>query len=115
VAALIAALLAGTAWRYFPRLRTWWKTLARVRQVQRGAARASDATLLYARMLVLLQRRGFQKPAWVTPAEFARLLPASATATLVARFTAAYNDLRFGGDREAAPRMMQLLQSLERQ
>jgi protein-glutamine gamma-glutamyltransferase len=115
VATLIAALLAGMAWRYFPRLRTWWKTLARVRQVQRGAALASDATLLYARMLVLLKRRGFQKPAWVTPAEFARLLPASETATLVARFTAAYNDLRFGGDREAAPRMMQLLQSLERQ
>jgi hypothetical protein len=115
VAALIVALLAAIAWRYFPRLRAWWRTLARVRQVQRGAARASDATLLYARMLVVLQRRGFQKPAWVTPAEFARLLPVSETATLVARFTAAYNELRFGGDCGAAPRMMQLLQSLEHQ
>lgn len=115
LATLIAALLAWMAWRYYPRLRTWGRTLARVRQVQRGAALASDATLLYARMLVLLKRRGFQKPAWVTPAEFARLLPTSETATLVARFTVAYNNLRFGGDREAAPRMMQLLHALERQ
>jgi transglutaminase-like putative cysteine protease len=114
VAALIAALLAGAAWWSFPRLWTWWKTLARVRQVQRGAARTSDATLLYARMLALLRRRGFERPAWITPAEFARLLPASETATLVARFTTAYNDLRFGGDRDAALRMMQSLEALER-
>jgi hypothetical protein len=112
-AALMAALLAAIAYRYFPRLWNWWRTLARVRQVQRGAACASDATLLYRRMLAVLRRRGFEKPSWTTPAEFARLLPASETATLVVSFTAAYNDLRFGGNREAASRMMQLLAVLE--
>jgi hypothetical protein len=112
-ATLILGLLALFAYRYCPRLWGWWKTLARVRQVQRGAARASDATLLYRRMLAVLRRRGFEKPSWTTPAEFARLLPASETATLVVSFTAAYNDLRFGGNREAASRMMQLLAVLE--
>lgn len=112
-ATLMVALLALIAYRYFPRLWGWWKTLVRVRQVQRGAACASDATLLYRRMLAVLRRRGFEKPSWITPAEFARLLPASDMATLVASFTAAYNDLRFGGNREAASRMMQLLGALE--
>jgi hypothetical protein len=112
--ALLLAVLACLAYLYLPRLWKWWKTLARVRQVQRGAARASDASLLYARMLALLRRRGFEKPAWITPAEFARLLPPSDTTTLVLSFTAAYNELRFGGNRHAATRMMQLLEALHR-
>jgi hypothetical protein len=33
---------------------------------------------------------------------------------LVARFTSAYNDLRFGGNPGAAPRMMALLAEIER-
>ena len=111
---LIAAVLAGAAWRGLPRLWTWLKALARVRQAQRGAARASDATLLYARMLAVLRRQGFEKPAWITPSEFARLLPASETARQVESFTAAYNSLRFGGDRGAAFRMMQALEALQR-
>jgi transglutaminase-like putative cysteine protease len=113
--ALIAPVLAGAAWRGLPRLWTWWETLERVRQAQRGAARASDATLLYARMLAVLRRQGFEKPAWITPSEFARLLPASETARQVESFTVAYNSLRFGGDRGAAFRMMQALEALQRQ
>jgi hypothetical protein len=85
----------------------WWS--------QRGAARASDATLLYARMLALLKRKGFEKPAWITPMEFVRLIPASQMASLVSNFTSAYNDLRFGGDPAAASRMIETLESLERQ
>jgi hypothetical protein len=113
--AVLAVLIALAAWEYAPRAWTWSKTLARVRQAQRGAARASDATLIYARMLALLKRRGFEKPPWITPVEFARLLPASETASLVASFTVAYNDLRFGGDPSAASRMIEALESLERQ
>jgi transglutaminase-like putative cysteine protease len=113
-ATLVTAVLLLLAYRYLPRLGKWMRALARVRQVQRGAARASDATLLYSRMLTALKRRGFEKPAWLTPVEFAHLLPASDTATLVVAFTAQYNDLRFGGRREAASRMMQLLETLER-
>jgi hypothetical protein len=86
-----------------------------VRQAQRGSATSHDATLIYLRLLRLLKRRGFEKPAWVTPAEFARMLPASPGAALAADFTAAYNGLRFGGDPAAAARMMTLLDQLERE
>jgi hypothetical protein len=85
----------------------------RLRRARRGEAQASDATVMYERMLYLLERRGFQKPPWLTPAEFARVLPASQTALLVEDLTAAYNEVRFGGRRDAAPRMVWLLQRLE--
>jgi hypothetical protein len=74
---------------------------------------ASDAAILYDRMLAILRRRGLEKPAWLTPGEFARIVPQSETSQLVEQFTAAYNDLRFAGRLEAGPRMIQLLQELE--
>jgi hypothetical protein len=80
-----------------------------------GQTRASDATLLYGRMLHFMRRRGFEKPGWVTPAEFVRMLPTSPSAALVDEFTSAYNDLRFGARPGAAARMVDLLQQLERQ
>lgn len=103
---IVAAVLAGP--------RTWraLQMLHRVRRVREGRASASDATLLYARMLQVLHRRGFQKPAWFTPREFAASLPAE-TGMLVDQFTAAYNDLRFGGKTDAAPRLTLLLEELE--
>ena len=85
----------------------------RVRRAQRGEAQASDATLLYERMLRALERRGLQKPPWLTPAEFARVLPASELAMLVEDLTGAYNQFRFGGRRDAAPRMVRLLRRIE--
>ena len=92
----------------------WWKRRLRVRRMARGEGEASDATLLYQRMLSNLARRGFQKPPWLTPGEFARVLPASEVRGLVHDLTAFYNELRFGGKREVAPRMMELLERLER-
>jgi hypothetical protein len=88
--------------------------LVRVQKVRRGEAQASDATILYGRMLALLRRRGFERPAWLTPGEFADQLPPSATADMVRRLTAAYNELRFGGNLEAAPVITSLLDQLER-
>ena len=85
----------------------------RVRRAQRGEAQASDATLLYERMLRVLERRGLQKPPWLTPAEFARVLPASELSMLVEDLTGAYNQFRFGGRRDAAPRMVRLLRRIE--
>ncbi|HXI40725.1 MAG TPA: DUF3488 and transglutaminase-like domain-containing protein [Bryobacteraceae bacterium] len=103
---MVSAVIAGPrAWRTL-------RMLHRVRRVREGRASASDATLLYARMLYLLHRRGFQKPAWFTPREFAASLPAE-TAMLVDQFTAAYNDLRFGGKTDAASRLTLLLEELE--
>jgi hypothetical protein len=86
--------------------------LHRVRRVREGQASAGDATVLYERMLDVLHSRGFQKPAWFTPREFAASLPAE-TGMLVDQFTAAYNDLRFGGRLDAAPRLTLLLEELE--
>jgi transglutaminase-like putative cysteine protease len=104
--ALLAALFGKDGWQ-------WWNTRQRVLKVQRGEAQASDATLLYYRMLKVLKRRGVEKPAWLTPCEFARVLPEPEVAALVEDLTSAYNELRFGGHAEAAGRMVGLLERLE--
>ncbi|MBI1895664.1 MAG: DUF3488 domain-containing protein [Acidobacteria bacterium] len=85
---------------------------ARLR-VRLGNAQASDAALLYHRMLRILSRRGFEKPPWLTPAEFAAVLPPSPISMIVEELTAAYNDLRFGGNTAAGTRMVRLLDDLE--
>ena len=106
LATAMATIIYGGA------VRGWVTRRLRVRRVKRGEAQASDATQLYGRMLVVLDRRGFRKPAWITPAEFAALLPPSEMTTLVERITAAYNLCRFGGRREAALPMVELLERL---
>jgi len=95
-----------------PRALRSLRMLHRVRRVREGQASAGDATVLYERMLDVLRSRGFQKPDWFTPREFAASLPAE-TGMLVDQFTAAYNDLRFGGRLDAAPRLTLLLEELE--
>jgi protein-glutamine gamma-glutamyltransferase len=64
-------------------------------------------------MLALLRKRGFEKPGWLTPAEFARVLPASETATLVKEFTDLYQDLRYGNRAAAGEQMLVLLRQIE--
>jgi transglutaminase-like putative cysteine protease len=91
----------------------WWSTRQRMLKVQRGEGQASDATLLYQRMLKALHRRGIEKPAWLTPCEFARVLQEPELSLLVEDFTSAYNELRFGGNSEAAGRIVVLLERLE--
>jgi protein-glutamine gamma-glutamyltransferase len=103
----MVVVLFGPTWA------RWWRERQRVQRARRGEGQASDATLLYQRMLAMLARRGFQKPPWLTPAEFARVLPASEVAVVVEELTSAYNAFRFGGERAAAPRMVQLLERLE--
>ncbi|HUJ20258.1 MAG TPA: DUF3488 and transglutaminase-like domain-containing protein [Bryobacteraceae bacterium] len=103
---LMAAILAGpSAWRAL-------RMSYRVRRAREGRASAADATVLYLRMLEVLRRRGFQKPEWFTPREFAASLPAE-TGMLIDEFTAAYNDVRFGGKADAAARLTLLLEELE--
>jgi transglutaminase-like putative cysteine protease len=110
---LVLFALAAVAILYGPSLLRKLRADLRVRRAQRGEAQASDATLLYERMLGALERRGLQKPPWLTPAEFARVLPASELAMLVEDLTGAYNECRFGGRRDAAPRMVRLLMRIE--
>ena len=99
-------------WRFGRDVRDWVHALHRVNKVSRGDARASDATLLYARMLKLLKGRGIEKPAWLTPLEFAQVIPQPEVSALVQDFTDAYNDLRFGSDVSAAPRMMRIMEQI---
>ena len=94
-----------------------WLHLARfrirVRRMRRGQAAAGDATLLYHRMLQVLKRRGYEKPAWFTPAEFAAALPATSLGTAVGEFTWKYNQWRFGCRTELSQRLSELLDELE--
>jgi hypothetical protein len=90
-----------------------WKRRSRLRKIIRSGGTPSDASLLYQRMLEILARRGFQKPAWFTPAEFARHYSGEERGQ-VAAFTELYNSIRFGRDRTATSRLAELLQDLER-
>jgi protein-glutamine gamma-glutamyltransferase len=112
-AALLGGILLAGA------LAIWWLRRRRARRGQphmsRARAGSVDATLLYSRMLRILKRRGFQKPPWFTPGEFAASLPRGAMGVSVTEFTAAYNAWRFGGRTEVAPRLSALLDELERQ
>jgi transglutaminase-like putative cysteine protease len=104
--ALLLRQFGSAGWR-------WWNARQRVLKVQRGEAEASDATLLYQRMLTVLHRRGIEKPAWLTPFEFVQVLQQPEISVLVEDLTTAYNELRFGGRAEAANRIVALLESLE--
>jgi transglutaminase-like putative cysteine protease len=111
---IAAAVAAGLVLIFSaPAIREWRRRVAGLRRIERGEAHASDATLLYSRMLNVLERRGIRKPPWVTPVEFVRMLPASEMAAWVDRMTAAYNECRFGGRREAAIHMVELLEQIE--
>ena len=109
-----AACLVALGFAAGPLLRLM-RMRRRVERVRRGQASMADATLLYQRMLHILGRRGYQKPPWFTPAEFARSLPLTPLGESVAEFTATYNALRFGGHAEAAPRLSILLDRMERE
>jgi hypothetical protein len=113
-AAALAMFIAIAAVLFGPAALRGWRGAMRVRRLKRGEGEASDATLLYQRMLGLLERRGIQKPPWLTPSEFARVLPPTAVSPLVEDLTSAYVEFRFGGKRDAAPRMVQLLDQLEK-
>jgi hypothetical protein len=112
----LAALAAGVLGAWFtPKLWHLGRMRMGVWRLRRGQVSVADATLLYHRMLKLLKRRGYQKPEWFTPYEFACSLPPSEVGMLVLQFTSAYNALRFGGQADAAPQLSALLEELERQ
>ncbi len=110
---LSVCLFALMAAHYGPGWWLWWSRRRRLHRAQRGDAGASDATVLYERMLSLLERRGFQKPVWLTPQEFASVLPRTELAAMVEDLTEAYNEVRFGGRSDAAPRMARILRRIE--
>ena len=72
-----------------------------------------DASILYQRMLDVLAKRGYQKPSWFTPMEFARHLPVQ-EAPGVVEFTVAYNAARFGATTADRTRLGRLLDEITR-
>jgi hypothetical protein len=113
-AILLAFLMSIAAWLAGPRMVGLLRLRLRVQRVRRGKAGAGDATLLYQQMLAIVKRRGYQKPAWFTPVEFAASLPDGVFGRAVGEFTTVYNAVRFGGRTEAAQRLSTLLDRLER-
>ncbi len=107
---LITSALLGF---FGPRLLREARLRWRMRRIRPGSANANDATVLYERMLALLHQRGIEKPAWLTPVEFAGMIPDPSIAGTVGDFTEAYLELRYGGRREAVPRMFSLIARLE--
>ncbi len=95
-----------------PTLYVRWRRRDRLRRIVRSGGSASDAAVLYGRMLELLARRGFEKPRWLTPVEFAQGLPGEEQRR-VAEFTSIYNSMRFGGDRAGAARLAGMLREFE--
>jgi transglutaminase-like putative cysteine protease len=99
---------------YGPAVLVHWKRRQPLIRAQRGEAKASDATLIYERMLELLEAAGSKRPPWLTPDEFAKTLPnPSDVSLLVEDLTTAYNEVRFGGHQDVAPRMAHLLRRLQ--
>jgi transglutaminase-like putative cysteine protease len=92
-----------------------WQALRRrthVRRIQRSGGSARDASLLYEAMLNRLAKRGFEKPGWFTPNEFAAHLPAEEKRRVM-EFTRVYNAIRFGGDAAATTHLASMLQEFE--
>ena len=79
-----------------------------VRGIRAGGAKPGDAAILYQHLLKIMKKRGYEKPAWFTPREFA----ATVRLRAVDEFTEGYNALRYGGDAAAAERMKKILQDL---
>jgi hypothetical protein len=111
--ALTALFFLAIAAFFGPRAWAEWRKRALLRKILRSGGSPSDASILYQRMLEILARRGFQKPAWFTPVEFARHYSGEEKGK-VAAFTEVYNSIRFGGDRDATSRLAGMLQDLER-
>jgi transglutaminase-like putative cysteine protease len=116
---LVVALAGTLVWIALvlclgPRVWAWWKTRQRLRALHTSHGNANDATILYRRMLRTLHKQGIEKPAWLTPGEFATVVPGPQSRNIVQELTREYNELRFGGRGESAPRIVSLLEKLER-
>lgn len=96
-------------WLIGPALLARLKAMRRMRRVARGESTASDAELLYRDLLVVLHKRGVEKPAWMTPLEFCGTLGQSPLAVPVREFTLGYYEFRFGGASGRAPQLALLL------
>lgn len=73
----------------------------------------SAATVWYAKLLKLLQKRGFRKLATQTPQEFLKTIPAQPVREHLASFMVHYERARFGDSADDAERLPDLYRELE--
>jgi transglutaminase-like putative cysteine protease len=117
VLAILGALMLlafGRSW--LEHLRSAWQ----VRRIRINRVRPSDAVILYEHMLRIMKKRGYQKPAWFTPREFAATVRLNARESAmesagegaIDEFTECYIALRYGGENGAAERMKEILGEL---
>lgn len=111
---VLTLLIGALLWTFGPPIVRMLRLRRRVSRVRRGHASVGDATILYERMLDILKHRGYQKPLWFTPLEFAASLPVPINTT-IAEFTAAYNAMRYGGRTDIAADLSRLLDELQHQ
>jgi transglutaminase-like putative cysteine protease len=112
-AALALVFLIPLSIWLWPRLREHLNAIAWRRRIRRGQAHAEDSTLVYRRMLAALKKRGIEKSASQTPAEFAACLSSELAAPVVREFTTVYHLFRYGGRQEEAARLAALLDKIE--
>jgi protein-glutamine gamma-glutamyltransferase len=110
----VCFLIAWLAWWFAPKVWTLWRRQKRDEQLRARPAQAADATLLYQRLLDALRRHGNEKPAWLTPREFARTLRQSPHAELVYEATELYHELRYGARQQPAHRLLDIVTAIER-
>jgi len=112
----LAALgvVAVLLWFTGPQALRWVRAQQKVRLARKGRGSCSDATVIYERMLRLLERRGYAKPNWFTQDEFVRVLPQGAAAERVVEFTRAYQAVRFGGRQGELTALPGLLEEVRR-
>ena len=111
IALLTILALLGPA--FVPQIAQWWMRRQQRKRLLAGIVSARDATLVYRRMLEVLGRRGFEKPAWITPQEFAGMVDSTPEGPAVRQLTDAYHAVRFGNDPAGARRMVALLTAIE--
>lgn len=108
---LVLVAITGKFW--VPRLAWWWHTRLQHHRFTAGKAKARDATVVYVRMLEHLRQRGYEKPSWVTPEEFAAMLRDTPYAQPVSELTSLYYQVRYGADQASGSRLFHLLETIE--
>ncbi len=108
---IMAALVAGEKGVSLADIRFFWVWKFGRREL---ALSPRQATLTYQRLLKTLRKKGYRKPASLTPWEFAQSLLGTRLEAGVWEFTRLYNLLRFGQSQVPIARLRQLLDEIKR-
>jgi hypothetical protein len=108
---VLAALVAGEKGGSLAEIRFFWVWKFGRREL---ALSPRQATMTYQRLLKTLRKKGYRKPAALTPWEFAQSLLETRLGSGVWEFTRLYNLLRFGQAQVPMARLRQLLDEISR-